>query len=332
MMKEPWFWREATPGARFVSTLLSPLSFIYDAARRRRLATTIAETPPAPVVCIGNATVGGVGKTPFAMMLAPMLAARGFKPAFLTRGHGGRLAGPLRVDPSVHNAQDVGDEPLLLADIAPTYVARDRPTGARLAARGGADLIIMDDGYQNTSIEKTVSVLLIAEHSSVSGRLLPAGPFREPLREAIERADIVVEIGATPRPIAGDSRGKPTFSAWLEPAGAEGAHKGVVAFCGIGAPMRFFVALERAGFRVLEKETFADHHSFTRGDLTRLEALAQKHGAELITTRKDFVRLRPEDRPNIRVFDALMRVNDAPRLTDLIVARAQEFQAKARHV
>jgi tetraacyldisaccharide 4'-kinase len=330
MIKEPWFWRADSPGAEAVGFMLSPLSALYDAGRRLKRATTRPERPPAPVVCIGNATVGGVGKTPFALMLAPLLAAHGFQPAFLTRGYGGREAGPTRVDPVAHAAAAVGDEALLLAAVAPTVVAKDRAAGARFAASLGADAVIMDDGFQNPAVEKAFSILLI-DAADAGGRLLPAGPYREPLGEALARADAVVAVSddgsAAAVPPAG---GKPAFSAFLAPQ-ISGAGARAVAFCGIGRPARFFAALKRADYAVVGERSFPDHHVYARAEIDGLRREAREKSAALLTTAKDFARLPQNLREGVQVFRVVMKVDDPARLTALVAAAAHAYGGR-RHV
>lgn len=327
-MKEPWFWRANTPAARLVALSLAPAGALYDAGRRLARAATRTERPPVPVICVGNATLGGVGKTSFALMLAPLLAAKGFHPAFLSRGYGGRFPGPLRVDPSVHTASDVGDEPLLLAEVALTFVSRNRIAGARAAAESGADLVIMDDGHQNASIEKAFSILLVAEDGNARNRVFPAGPLREPMREAAARADAIVYVANEPAVgVRRPESSRPSFRAWLEAERQEPAR--VVAFCGIGRPERFFSSLTRSGFEIASQHSFPDHHPFADDDIADLRRLASAEGAALITTRKDFVRIPLGQRDGVRVLDVAMRIDDPERLAELVAgaARAQALKA-----
>lgn len=325
MMQEPWFWRAQGARANAVAAILSPLSALYDAARRARNAVTRTEQPPVPVICIGNATLGGTGKTPFALMLAPLLAARGHRPFFLTRGFGGRLPGPLAVDPSVHSASEVGDEPLLLARVSPTIVARDRPAGARLASELGADMIVMDDGFQNPAIAKTFSILLL-DGADPGGRLFPAGPYREPLKDALTRADAVVSISdGAPAPL---NSGKPSFSGHFA-SEVEGAGTRVVAFCGIARPERFFAALRARRFAIAEERCFPDHHRFRAAEIEALRRLAEARNAQLITTAKDFVRLTPDLRDGVSVFPVALRIDDPDRLVGLVVTAANAFHEHA---
>lgn len=314
-MREPWFWRERSLAARAAALALSPAAIIYDAGRRLRAATTAPGSVGAPVVCVGNATLGGVGKTPFVLMLHALLKARGVEAHFQSRGYGGKLAGPLRVNDQ-HMARDVGDEPLLLAAAAPTFIARDRLAGARAAAEG-ADLVIMDDGFQNPRVRKEISFLLVGDDMG-NGRLFPAGPMREPLADAVARADVVVLVGMASAPIGAEAR--PIFRATTQLSPPIAPQK-ILAFCGIGRPERFFRALEAAGFTVAEKVAFPDHHPFSPEDLGVLRAKATKVGAAMLTTEKDFVRLAPGDRDGVAVAKLEMSVDDPEALVRLVLQK-----------
>ena len=253
-----------------------------------------------PVICIGNPTVGGAGKTPLALAVVRILAAAGETPVLLSRGYGGRLAGPIRVDPSRHRALDVGDEPLLLARAAPTIVARNRVKGAAVAVAVGASVIVMDDGFQNPSLRKDFSVLVIdARRGLGNGKVLPAGPLRAPLKAQLDRADALVLVGQSPAEpaIAGEARkrGLPVLRARLEPdAGiaAELARHRVLAFAGIGDPEKFFLALAEAGVAVAATRSFADHHRYSAADARGLCEEAQRDGLVMVTTEKDLARLQ----------------------------------------
>ena len=307
-MREPWFWRSGSLAARSCAAALSPLSFLYDAGQRTRWALTKPATADVPVICIGNATLGGVGKTPFAMLTQRILKDAGVKAWFLTRGYGGTLSGPVLVSPDHHDADDVGDEALLLAKQGPAVASRNRPKGARMAAGGGAGAIVMDDGFQNPTLRKTLSILLIDDAGERSnGRVFPAGPFREPADRARMRADMVVRICRRKEDAAAPENAD--FAAWLEPEGGPPPQK-VVAFTGIGVPSKFFLTLAKAGFEIAHKVPFPDHHRFTPHELKALERLAEKSGAALIATEKDFVRLPTDMRARVLTLPVAMRVND----------------------
>ncbi len=317
MMREPWFWRSNSLTARIVAKAISPLSFAYDAAQRARWNLTRPQTPPAPVICIGNASLGGEGKTPFAIMLGEMLKREGLNFCFLTRGYGGHLPGPVLVDNSKHGAAEVGDEALLLSRSAPTWAARDRIAGARAAAENKADVILMDDGFQNPKLHKTLSILLFGGVATTgNGRVFPAGPLREPVARALERADLIAFTGDEPdKEIA---KGKPAIRTKLEPVNAPPPQK-IVAFSGTGKPQKFFALLAELSFEIAAKIEFPDHHLFTEHDVNALRSLAKQNEATLITTEKDFVRLSGDMQENILTLPVAMRVDKPDILRRLVL-------------
>jgi tetraacyldisaccharide 4'-kinase len=319
MMRAPWFWREQTLAARAVALGLAPLAALYDIGQRARWRMTAPKRAPVPVICIGNATLGGVGKTPFAMALKGLLG--GDAVHFLTRGYGGSLQGPLRVHSSTHDTDEVGDEALVLARCGPVWVAKNRPAGASAAARAGAECIIMDDGYQNPTIKKTVSILLIdAAGADGNDKIFPAGPYREPLERARARADIVVYVGDD-EPAATDAakNNNTPFAAWLEPNNPPEAGR-VVAFSGIGKPQKFYKTLATAGFEIAKTASFPDHHRFSDQDLFALARLAAAKGAPLITTEKDYARLPNDFRAGVLMFPVTMQINQPALLVETIQA------------
>ncbi|BDW98868.1 tetraacyldisaccharide 4'-kinase [Maricaulis maris] len=307
-MKEPAFWR--TDGGRgsgaLARALLAPLGWLhaFAVARRIRRASPVRIAPK--VVCIGNLTVGGTGKTPVSQTLMHRLCDMGLTPATLSRGYGGRERGPLRVDPHAHTAAQVGDEPLLLARSGQAWIARDRAAGGQaIEAAGGVDLVLMDDGHQNPDLHKDCSIIVVDGLTGWGpGTIFPAGPLREPVRAGLARADAVIVMmpDANTQP---DWAGLgladlqiPVFRAWLEPVAPPPADK-LVAFAGIGRPQKFFDALVAAGGDLGEVAVYGDHHAFTAGDLRHLDALAAAHDAQLITTEKDWVRLPADARSRI---------------------------------
>lgn len=309
-MNEPWFWRDPGFSARAASAALTPAALCYDFGQLLRAAVTRPKSVGAPVICIGNATLGGVGKTPFAMMLQKLLHDRGISAHFLSRGFGGALKGPLRVRPQ-HTARDVGDEPILLAEAAPTWVAKDRASGAAAAAQG-ASVIIMDDGFQNPTVRKDFAILLVnAADPSGNDRIFPAGPLREPMSRAIARSNAIVLIGDGDPHIG--ARSRPIFRARRQIELAISPQK-AVAFCGIGDPGRFYADLEANDFTLTARFAFPDHHFFSDAELSRLRKIAEKEGAALITTEKDYVRLSPAARLGIEVAKLKVIVDNADML------------------
>jgi len=297
--REPAFWQTPRPGARapLLARLLSPVASAYGAISRWKARFRTAVQMPVPIICIGNVTLGGAGKTPVALALAEYFQSQEYLLHFLSRGYGGRKKGPVKISPQTHTALQVGDEPLLLARLAPSWVSADRAAGAAAAVKAGARLIIMDDGFQNPSVMKNFSLLVVDAVAGIgNGRLFPAGPLREPLNDALLRADAVLIIGIGH---AGDgveararAQGVPTFRAILRaspPYPLE--NRPVVAYTGIGRPEKFFQTLLDLRANIIARHSFPDHHNFTERDAAALLSNAEKMGGELITTEKDFVRL-----------------------------------------
>lgn len=299
--REPTWWY-AAPGA--TSRLLEPAGALWGRLARRRMERAPAYRASVPVICIGNFTAGGTGKTPLALEVAGLIRAMGLRPMFLSRGYGGRQHGPHWVDAAKDRAGDVGDEPLLLAAAHPTLVSRDRAAGAKAIAEGPAasDVIIMDDGLQNPAIAKDFVVAVVDGARGVgNGRVIPAGPLRAPLDFQLGLVDAVVvnwasDVGSPASPFADRLRRDfegPVLDARIAPTGDTAwlAAAPVVAFAGIGVPERFFATLRTLGARAMAEVPFPDHHPFTEADATRLLDLARGHGARLVTTEKDRARL-----------------------------------------
>lgn len=306
-MRPPEFWntrhgRAAAPVSR---TLLLPISWLYQAVSNWKFSRTTPTRLPVPVICVGNINMGGTGKTPLAIKLAQHLMGQGLHPAFLTRGYGGNQRGSVRVDPKLHSHRNVGDEPLLLAEIAPTFVGPDRLASAQMAIQAGANCLIMDDGFQNSSLAKDLSVLALdAEIGLGNGYVFPAGPLREPAGRALQRADAIVWIG--PGEMAKQHTELDTFTGAVLSAKLRAEAKPptgkLLAFAGIGRPEKFFSSLRTAGAELVQEIAFADHHAFSAKDVTNLTKWAEKYQARLITTTKDAVRWPAELRADLLVW------------------------------
>lgn len=297
-MRAPGFWWRSPPTA--LARLLHPLGALYGAITLQRMRQPGAQTG-IPVICVGNFVAGGAGKTPTTLALAARMIAMGETPFALTRGYGGRLTGPVRVDPAQHVPADVGDEPLLLATRLPTIVARKRPAGTALARDSSASLVLMDDGLQNPSLHKDLRLAVVDGAVGVGNSLcLPAGPLRAPLGGQMEQVDAIVLIGDGQ---AGDhvatqalAAGKPALRAKLTPPAniqAELADLPVLAVSGIGRPEKFAATLRAAGAQLVGERAYGDHHAYTAGDVAALIAEAKAKACCIAVTEKDMVKLAP---------------------------------------
>lgn len=295
-MREPAFWHRPPS---WTSLLLMPLATLYGVVATWRL-TRKGFDAGVPVICVGNYHVGGAGKSPTVLALTTLLRDLGETPVVLSRGYGGRLRGPILVDPERHVAGDVGDEPLMLAQTVPVVVARDRINGVALARSQGASVILMDDGFQNPAIAKDASLIVIdGDRGLGNGYVFPAGPLRAPLPPQLARTDalIVVGNGTAAQAVAAVvvALGKPVISAHLKANDVSVASlrgKRVLAFAGIGDPIRFFRTLRASGIDVVRERSFADHHPFSQTEIETLVNEAKRDALRLVTTEKDLARLR----------------------------------------
>jgi len=294
-MRAPEFWQSGPTTA--IGHLLSPVGALYASMTSLRASRTPTWTAPVPVICLGNLVMGGAGKTLVGLNLIHHLIELGRAPHVIIRGYGGSLNGPAQVDVQNHTHHDVGDEALLYANISPTWVGADRVASAKKAVDEGAEVIVMDDGFQNPSLAKTLSLLVFDGNYGIgNGYGFPAGPLREFLSAGIKRADAVIGIGQLPRTILSAAKDKPVFTAETVACGNNDDVKGkrVMAFAGIGRPQKFFDSLSAAGADIVETRSFPDHHSYADTEIRNLHKEATSKSAQLITTSKDHVRLSPE--------------------------------------
>jgi tetraacyldisaccharide 4'-kinase len=335
-LSTPRWWyvrhdRQRSGGMPTIRLLLTPVSWIWAAVTARRIARATPLDPGVPVICVGNLTMGGVGKTPVVRALAERLTARGRAVHLLSRGYGGRLAGPVRVDPAIHGAAEVGDEPLMLARDYPVWVARDRAAGAKAAAAAGAQVIVMDDGHQNPSVRKALSLVVVdgeirgEDWPFGDGRVFPAGPMREPLAAGLARAEAVLVLlpGDLPSPdpdLAAMLQGPALLTGHLLPA-APPPPGPQVGFAGIGKPWKVQRALEAAGCELADFASFPDHATYDEATLRGLADRAQVFGAGLVTTEKDWVRLPPAWRARVAAWP-VRAVFDDPAALDAVLAKA----------
>ncbi len=313
-MNAPGFW--ARDGV--LPRLLTPVSHLVAASTARRLARP-GWRAPVPVVCCGNVTVGGSGKTTLALDLGARLLARGARVAFLTRGYGGQVRGVVQAAPGGDAAQ-VGDEALLLAALAPTFVSADRAAGAQAAVAAGATVLVMDDGLQNPGLVQDLPLLVIDGAAGFgNGRVLPAGPLREPVAIGAARCRVAVLIGPDAANAAAQlPPGLPVLRADLAPDAAGLVGQRVLAFAGIGRPSKFFATLAQAGAQVVDQAAFPDHHPFRPAELERLLRRAAELGAAPVTTPKDAVRLPPGVRSQVRVAGVSLRWADEAQIESLL--------------
>jgi tetraacyldisaccharide 4'-kinase len=309
-----------------MARLLAPAAALWTLAARLRRRLTRPARAAIPVICVGNLTAGGAGKTPVVIALLGLLAERGARPAAVSRGHGGTARGPLRVDPARDRAAQVGDEPLLLAAFAPAWVARDRAAGVAAAAAAGATVAVLDDGFQNPRLAKDLSLLVVDAGAGFgNGRVIPAGPLREPVADGLARAAAVALIGE-------DAEAARTLAAWPAlgalpvlrarlrplPTGLPLAGERVVAFAGIGRPEKFFDTLRALGARLAAAHAFADHAPYAPRVLRRMAAEARAADALLVTTEKDAVRLPAAFRPQVMAVPVRLVFDDPAAVAALL--------------
>ncbi|WP_343560337.1 tetraacyldisaccharide 4'-kinase [Kiloniella sp. b19] len=317
-MQRPDFWQERS----LKSTCLMPLGWLYSTTGLLRRALTKPARAKCPVVCVGNLTVGGSGKTPLVAALAEALIKEGFNPHILSRGYGGKLSSPtpVRVDPTHHKAGDVGDEPLLLSYIAPVWIGSDRTRSARQATEASADILIMDDGFQNPGLHKDFSIIVVdAGYGFGNERVMPAGPLRENLHSGFKRADLIVTIGRSQTTL---STGElPVVEGVLKPCPRTASRlngRDVLAFAGIGRPEKFHDSLRELGARVVETKDFPDHHPYSPAELKTLHDQAEASGLQLVTTEKDAIKLSAEMRKNVEILPVRLEWQDPKAFQDLL--------------
>lgn len=326
-MRTPDFWSQDG----MLPTLLGPAASLYGLCARSQAARAVPQRVSVPVICAGNLVAGGAGKTPLVLALLDALAAKGVEAQVLSRGYGGYERGPLRVDPARHVAAEVGDEPLLLARKAVTWIARNRLAGAKAAIDGGAKMLILDDGFQNHSLEKDLSILVVdGAYGFGNGRLHPAGPLREPVASGIARAQALVLLGEDRHGLAEHfAADLPVLRADLT-AGPEAGQlrsRRVLAFAGIARPQKFFDSLATIGAEIAGQRAFADHHPYRPDEIAALRDEAGRLGATLVTTEKDRVRLDASTAEGIEVLSVSLAWQEPAALDALLCGLADHGQA-----
>ncbi|HCI48689.1 MAG: tetraacyldisaccharide 4'-kinase [Alphaproteobacteria bacterium RIFCSPLOWO2_01_FULL_45_8] len=320
MIRPPQFWENPLP---FYWRPWAWVSMIYGWVIQHRLKNIVPTKVPVPVICVGNLTLGGTGKTPVSLFLATYFLKKGKKVGFLTRGYKGKSRGPLRVN-THHTAKEVGDEPLLLARVAPTWVARDRVLGAREMVRKGIDIIIMDDGHQNPFLYKDVSLVVVDGVQGFGNKeVFPLGPLREPLHFGLSRAEGVVIVRSPSHALKKDLvayEGIVTEANIIIKKDSLPFRK-VMAFCGIGNPDKFFTSLEEAGIEIVERKSFPDHYRYRGSDLKSLKKMALSHHVDLVTTEKDWVRLSKQDQKDILPVPLTLKWKEWAKMEKLITQK-----------
>lgn len=319
-MKAPLFWKNK---GSLYEKFLSPLAALYYLIASQREKFTLKTIIPIPVICVGNIVMGGTGKTPLTKMIATTLKEQGFNVHILSRGYGGNLKGPLLVDTSSHTAQEVGDEPLLLAQTIPTWIAKNKAEGAKAAAKAGAEILILDDGLQNPMLHKDFSILVVnGEYGLGNERIFPAGPLREPVESALKKVNMIMVMGKDRHALEKRWLGSgPIFHGDLHPSENDVQalkNSPIYAFAGIGHPEKFFAMLRHYGLHVIAEKAFPDHYFFKSRDLNELRAQAHHLKAQLVTTEKDFLRLPHDIRSEVKIIRADVMIEEENLFSNLI--------------
>ncbi len=304
-MRPPDFWQNKPDRPGFIAAILSPLAFIYASATAYRVQRAPAIKPDVPVICIGNLNISGTGKTPTVIALIELLSNRNVH--VVTRGYGGSEVGPLHVNEKNHTADEVGDEPLLLAAFSTTCVSKDRAAGVRAAQNAGAEVILLDDGFQNPDVAKSLNLVVVdAARGFGNGKVIPAGPLRETIHAGLSRADLLLSIGNLEEQekfdqLWGHQITVPRVRAETKPlqTGMDWQGQRVLAFAGIGQPEKFFQTLRSLGANIVKSVPLDDHQPLSDTLLNRLQADATALSAQLVTTEKDAVRLPTGYRRNV---------------------------------
>ena len=322
-MKPPAFWDNPPARPGWQAFLLAPLGALYGKLTARRLAQGVPAHLDVPVICVGNINVGGTGKTPTVIWLLGALRNAGHTPHVISKGYGGTVEAPTRVVPARHTAMRVGDEPLLIAAFGEVWVGKNRPATARAAVDDGATVLILDDGFQDPSVHKDMSIVVVdAAKGFGNGRCLPAGPLREPVGAGLMRASLVLSIGDADAQERFDAPlgGVPRARARMVPlqTGMDWAGSRVLAFAGIGNPGKFFKTLRDEGAEIVRAEALDDHQKFGPGMLSRLEAEAKALNAQLVTTEKDAARLPASFRPKVITLPVRLDVEDEDQVLDML--------------
>jgi len=338
MSEAPPFWFQK-PG--FAAWMLAPLGAIYGALSARRMTAEPKYRSTKPVICIGNFVVGGAGKTPTALAMVKVIKNMGLKPGFLSRGYGGSVSAATLVDLDKHNSHDVGDEPLLLAAIAPTVVSVDRPAGSQLLEAQSIDVIIMDDGFQNPSLYKDKSMVVIDSGRALgNGFCMPAGPLRATMKTQLTRLSVLLLIGraeqAAPLVRKVARMAKPIIQADIRLIGkSKFKGKNVLAFAGIADPAKFYASLDSVGANVKVQRSYHDHHPYSAEECLELLQMAKSDDLLLVTTEKDLARLKNRGEAQMSLYEAAQALRielifENPKMIEMLVREAIASNKQAR--
>lgn len=303
-LRSPKFWNDSN---NEISRFLKPLSKLYYIISKVKLNSVVPEKAGVPVICIGNIVLGGSGKTPTVELICNILKNDDFIPQILTTGYGGYLKNVVRVDPTLHSYLQVGDEALLSAEVAPTWIGKNRLNSSKAAILAGANVLVMDDGFQNNSIEKDIKILVVDSGQQFGNNcLFPAGPLREPIKFGINKSDVILLIGEQnpelEEKIHTIAKDKPIFRAKMNAVEfPEIENNKIVGFCGLGYPLKFKKTLIECGYEIIDFISFSDHHPYTITEIQKLISGAKSVGATLVTTMKDFVKIPEVFKNEIKV-------------------------------
>ena len=326
MLKAPKFWYLKRD--TYLSNSLYPFSLLFRLGTKLRALVIKEKVSELPIICIGNIVVGGAGKTPVSLKIGKMLIKAGYRPHFVSKGYAGIEKNNALVE-KWHSPKSVGDESILLSEIAPTWVGTDRNKSFSLAKDAGADCIIMDDGFQNPTIKKDFSIIVIdGKQGFGNNNVLPAGPLRESIRRGLKRANAVIIVGKDNNKINKLIPSEiPCFEAKFDVSKNNEIFKGknITAFAGIAYPRKFFDTLEDQGAKVLKKITFADHHIYNENDLLKLVEIANTNKSILVTTKKDFIRIPENYRTIVHKLEGEIIINDVEVLKELLESLLENF-------
>ena len=319
MLKAPKFWYQKKD--TYLSSFLYPLSLLFRFGTKIRNILSTTNKGPLPIICVGNIVVGGAGKTPVALKIGKLLIKAGYKPGFISKGYAGLIKNSTLVK-SWHSARSIGDESILLSEVANTWVGVDRINSARLAKEKNSNCLIMDDGFQNPTIYKDFSIIVInASQEFGNKRVMPSGPLRESIKRGLSRSNLVIVIGDPSHELKQlIPKNIPIVKAKFEIKKENKNFKGqnIIAFAGIAYPEKFFQSLTNEGAKIFKKITFPDHHIYSENDLLSLAEIANKKKSILVSTKKDFVRIPKSFRSLVNTLEGEIVFEDEEFIVEIL--------------